>query len=55
MALKLQKKISEFAKPDDADPSDERILELRDCRTVEEIIETFDELALEEETDTPSL
>ena len=52
MALKLQKKIPEFAKPDDVDPSDERILELRDCRTVEEIIETFDELVLEEETGT---
>ena len=52
LALKLQKKIPEFAKPDDVDPSDERILELRDCRTVEEIIETFDELVLEEETGT---
>ena len=52
MALKLQKKIPEFAKPNDVDPSNERILELRHYRAVEEIIEIFDELVWMEETET---
>ena len=50
MVSKLQMKIPEFAKPEDVSPLDERILSLRDCRTIEDIIENFEELVVEEET-----
>ena len=50
LALKLEKKVPEFAKPDEASPYDERILSLRDCKTVGDIIDTFDELVVEQET-----
>ena len=49
---KLQKKIPEFAKPHDVDPTNERILSLRDCTNVQDIIEEFDELVFEADTGT---
>ena len=51
LVSKLEKKIPEFAKPDDASPYDERIKLLQDCKTVDDITESFDELVVEEETD----
>ena len=50
LAAKLQMKVPEFAKPDDVSPFDERILNLRDCRTIEQIVEVFDELVYEEDS-----
>ena len=50
LASKLEKKIPEFAKPDEVGPYDERINALRDCKTVEDIVETFEELVVEENT-----
>ena len=51
LVSKLEKKIPECAKPDDASPYDERIKLLQDCKTVEDIAESSDELVVEEETD----
>ena len=47
---KMKKNIPEFAKPDDVIPTDERIVELRKCDSVQDIIETFSELVFEIET-----
>ena len=52
LASKLELRLPEFAKPDDVQPIDERIVNLRDCRTVKDILETFEELVFEEETET---
>ena len=49
---KMKKNIPEFAKPDDVIPTDERIVELRKCDSVQDIIETFSELVFEKETDS---
>ena len=51
LVSKLETKIPDCAKPDDASPYDERIKLLQDCKTVEDIAESFDELGVEEETD----
>ena len=48
MASKLEKEIPEFAKPDEVDLYEERILSLRDCKTVEDITDTFIELVFDE-------
>ena len=48
----MKKNIPEFAKPDDVIPTDERIVELRKCDYVQDIIETFSELVFEKETDS---
>ena len=50
LAAKMQMKVPEFAKPDDVSPFDERILNLRDCRTIEQIVDVFDELVYEEDS-----
>ena len=42
----------EFAKPDDVIPYDERTNSLYECKTVQDIIETFDELVFEEESES---
>ena len=50
LAAKMQMKVPEFAKPDDVSPFDERIINLRDCSTNEQIVEVFDELVYEEDS-----
>ena len=52
LSSKLEMKIPEFAKPDDVQPIDDRIVNLRDCKTIGDILETFEELVFEEETGT---
>ena len=41
LSSKLEMKIPEFAKPDDVQPIDDRIVNLRDCKTIGYILETF--------------
>ena len=47
---KLKKKIPEYAKPDDVIPEDTRINELNGCATMDDVLETFEELVYEEQT-----
>ena len=51
LVSKLEKKVPEFAKPDETSPSDERVELLHRCKTVDDIVEIFDELVVEKETD----
>ena len=50
LTAKLENKIPEFAQPEEVNLYDERIKALRDCKTIDEITETFTELVVEEET-----
>ena len=48
----LQRKHSEFKNPEDAEPLDERAALLRDCKTIDDILDTFEELVIDQESNT---
>ena len=46
LVSKLEKKVPEFAKPDETSPSDERVELFHRCKTVDDIVEIFDKLVV---------